>query len=71
MLIQIPNTCEGLFMGKLGKKHGNVTPGGTVLHDGMRLWVDTRKIKYLTIRTGDKCKFFLTITFIISDASRI
>lgn len=43
-------------MGKLGKKHGNVTLGGTVLRDGMRVWVDGRTMKSLTLRTGDTCK---------------
>jgi hypothetical protein len=47
---------EGVFMGKLGKEHGDVTQGGTVLRDGMRLWVDARRMKSLTIRTGDTCK---------------
>lgn len=53
---RIVNMFEGIFMGKLGKKHGNITQGGSVLRDGMRLWVDARKMKNLTIRTGDTCE---------------
>jgi hypothetical protein len=53
---RIFNYFQGIFMGKLGKKHGNITQGGTMLRDGMRLWVDARKMKNLTIRTGDTCK---------------
>lgn len=45
-------------MGKLGRKHGNVTQRGTILRDGMRLWVDARSMRDLTIRTGDTCKSY-------------
>jgi len=55
-------------MGKLGKKHGNTLQGGTVVQDGMRVWVDGRQMKGVTIRTGDKCKHLAKITFMISDA---
>jgi len=41
-------------MGKLGKKHGNILQGGTIVQDGMRVWVDGRQMKGVTIRTGDK-----------------
>ena len=53
---QVLILLEGIFMGKLGKKHGNVTTGGTVLRDGMRLWIDARRMRNLTLRTGDTCK---------------
>jgi hypothetical protein len=48
---------EGIFLGKLGRKHGNVTLSGTVLRNGMRVWVDARMVKKLTLRTGDNCKY--------------
>jgi hypothetical protein len=57
-------------MGKLGKKHGNTLQGGTVVQNGMRVWIDGRQMKGVTIRTGDKCKHLVRITFMISDASR-
>jgi len=59
---------HGIFMGKLGKKHGNITQGGTVLRDGMRVWVDARTLKHLTIRTGDT---FRTYRVIIQETREI
>ena len=50
-------------MGKLGKKHRGVTLGGTVLRDGMRVWVDAREMKDLTLRKGDKCKLLFRSQF--------
>ena len=48
-------------MGKLGKKHGNILQGGTIVQNGLRIWVDGRQMKGVTIRTGDKCKHLVHI----------
>lgn len=57
---------KGLFMGKLGSTKGRGTKGdageltsGTVVRNGMRVWVDMRTMKVLTVKSGDNCEFVI------------
>lgn len=54
--LSYPTPCTGLFMGKAKKIA--IAKSGVKLVDGMRLWVDTRTLKMLTVK-GDNCEWDL------------
>lgn len=58
-VVNANNFCSviiiAVFMAKA--KNVNITRSGTILQNGMRVWVDARKMKRLTLQTGDICEF--------------
>lgn len=56
---------KGLFMGKVGSTKGKgkgdagELTSGTIVRNGMRVWVDMRVMRVLTLKSGDNCEFYV------------